>query len=968
MPRRVWLWAGLLALRAGAAVELVSEGRPVATVVLPAAPLPAEVAAAEELRYHLQRASGAVLPLVREPVLPDGNLVLLGATAAAREAGLTAAGLAPNHALLRQRGPRLFLVGDDSPGEVFWIQHGNRTRVGTLFAVYALLEQELGCRWLWPGPLGEVIPPRREVVIRRADQELAPPFLHTRWRDGSYGAAAAGWADQRHRSQFLNEQGKWLRRHRFAMGVNLDMAHSYTDWWQRFGKDHPEYFNLLPDGTRRGDPTYFGAAPSLIAMCVSAPGVARQKVADWAARRGPDRPYVDASENDTPGRCTCAGCLALDEPDPGAASVDERLAAARTAFAAGQADWVDQLGSLSDRYARFYLAIQREAEQIAPQAVVMGYAYANYVQPPRRTKLNERILIGIVPALMFPWTAPKRAAFREQWEGWSAAGARLLLRPNYLLDGHNLPLNVALPLGEDFRFAAQRGLVGTDFDSLTGQYATQGPTLYLLARLHDRPELTPEAVLQEYYAAFGPAAAAVRAYQEHWAAVSAAVTDQLYDEAKLHWSTFYQAADRIFTPAVMQQGQRLLAAAQTAATGDATAVARVAFLEQGLRHAELTLAVQVAAREYPRTGDLDTYATALDTLDRFRADVEDRLGANMAYLQWAESRTWDRALVKLMREPGTRLGDPWQFQWDPQRQGEAAGWFRPDHATGDWLSIQASSAWEEQPVGAAWRAAHGGDYDGLAWYRTSFSLPAAPADQTARILFGAVDEACRVWLNGQLLLTRPYPFEGDTESWKKTFELEVSAAVRRDGPNVLVVCVEDNLGAGGLWRPVWLLTSAPPAAAAANLLRDGGFEQGDGWRGHVQCGAFELARDTTAARHGQAAGRVRCTALAAEAERAAKGTLAWARWHQAVTVEPTKTYQLRVWYRTGPTFGGAVKVWVTGTTAGTRQAVGLNTGGLWRELHLPDCRPAAGEVGVYLNVMDQLGEVWFDDVELTPAG
>ena len=58
-----------------------------------------------------------------------------------------------------------------------------------------------------------------------------------------------------------------------------------------------------------------------------------------------------------------------------------------------------------------------------------------------------------------------------------------------MLDGHNLPMIVARKLGEDFRFYARHGMIATDFDSLTGQFAAQGPNLYVLARLHDNPNL-----------------------------------------------------------------------------------------------------------------------------------------------------------------------------------------------------------------------------------------------------------------------------------------------------------------------------------------------------------------------------------------------------------------------------------------------------------------------------------------------
>lgn len=948
------------------AVELVRDRQAVAVIVLPDHPLPVETLAAEELQHHLERATGATLSIVPEAEAPArGNRVYLGATRAAADAGLATGDLPPNGFIIRADADRLFLLGDDTDGPAAWILHNNRTRVGTLFAVYRLLDEHLGVRWLWPGPLGEVVPARASIAFEALDETGAPAFVHARWRDGGRTVAGTdGWADPANRSRFIGAQGLWLRRHRFALGRNMDMAHAFTTWWERYGTEHPEYFNLLPDGTRRPDPTYHGGAPRLIAMDVSEPAFHRAIVENWLRTRTADDPNIDASENDTPGRCVCERCLSWDEPDPDLeVPWDQRLDYARAAFAAGEPRWERYLGSLSDRYARFWLAVQAEARKHDPEAVVMGYAYANYRLPPRATMLNDHIWIGIVPAVMFPWTAEARTEMRAQWDGWASTGARLMLRPNYTLSGHNLPIYYAHWLGEEFGHCARHGMIATDFDSLTGQYATQGPTLYMLARLTARPELTVEEVLDEFYQAFGPAAEQVRAYFEHWRTVSDAVTEPIEG---LHWSYFYREADQIFTPEAMDRGEALLDAAEEAATGDETALARVQWLQKGLRNARMTLQVQRAYEAYRETGAIAPYREALTALDDFRAAIEGDLVCNMGFLAWAEQRTWDRELLRLMAQPGELLPGPWRFAWDPEGVGEPQRWYAEDFVDADWPTTEVSAPWEQLPVGRAWRAQHGADYDGLAWYRTQFTAPDDLTGQRVRLIFGAVDEACTVWVNGRRVLDRLYPFEGDTDSWQKAFEVDVTDAVHPGAGNVLAVRVEDNAGAGGIWRPVWLAVAAERADDRVNLITDGGFEERSAaWQKSVMAGEFTLSFDTTQPRTGQVCAQIECTAPATGEVVERMHTPVWGRWHREVgPVDPARTYRLRLWVRTADDFGGKLAVWITGAGEATRVVEALNTEGLWREVTMDDIHPTGKTLHLYLNLMDSPGAAWFDDVEL----
>ncbi|MBM3497220.1 MAG: DUF4838 domain-containing protein [Armatimonadetes bacterium] len=955
----------LLLARPTPAVDFVVAGRPAAAIVTPDFSLPVVTYAAEELVYHLREASGAQVPVMRESEAPgQGPRLYLGSCRAAAAAGLDTGGLPPNGFRLKLVGEAFFLLGDDSDGPAAGVLHNNRTRVGTLFAVYEFLEQGLGVRWLWPGKLGEFIPQQPTVRVDAWDQTGAPAFTHARWRDGGpIVSDPQAWSSAEARNRFLEAQGQWLRRNRFSLGVNLDIHHAFTTWWAKHGEAHPEYFNQLPDGARRPDPAYYGGAAELVAMCVSEPAFHEAIVENWTRTRSPGEPYLDVSENDTPGKCTCKRCLAWDVPDPDVEGLwDERLARARADFEAGRADWWQALGSLSDRYARHYLAAQEAARRVDPEAVVLGFAYANYVAPPRETKLNDHIVVGIVPPLMFPWTEAKRQACRAQWEGWSATGAQLLLRPNYMLDGHCFPIFVARRLGEEFRFCAEHGMIGTDFDSLTGQYATQGPNHYMLARLHARPELTVDQVLDEYFAAFGPAEQPVRAYFAHWERITEAWVE---DSEDLSYSWFDRGAHRLFTPGAMREGERLLEVASEAAQGNRRAEERVAFLADGLRNASLTLEAAAAWRGYREAGDIATLRAAVRRLDDHRRSAEDRFIANPSYLRWSEGYSWDRELLRLMPAPGERLVGPWRFAWDPQRQGEADGWAAEDFDDAAWAEIGTEGPWEQTPVGRQWEAEHGASYDGVAWYRTAFAAPADPARPGVRLVFGAVDEACSVWLNGTRLLERPYPHQGNPESWQEAFEVDIAAAVRYDRLNVLAVRVEDNSGAGGIWRPVWLLRSAAPAGAD-NLLPDGGFEEpGDAWKRSIMCGEFAYELDATQPRSGGRSGKLTCSALGAPEVEATMRTRVWGRWYTgAIAVDPARTYRLRLWAKTSRDFAGKLAIWVTGTTDGTTARNVLNTEGLWQEILVEGLRPTGDAVGVYLNLMDGTGTAWFDDVEL----
>lgn len=625
------------------ALPVVREGRPVAVIVTAERPTAVASYAAQELRGHVEMATGAVLRIVTEGAVPaDANVrIFLGATEAARGAGIDVRQLAPETAVLRSAKDALFIAGNDAAGEPL----ESNTSAGTLFGVYEWLDRELGARWLWPGPLGTHVPKTSTVVISAINETVAPRFFQRHLRTGlgfkaehpALGFTTGAAAD------YAQVQSVLLRRHRMGRGQRISYGHAFTDWWEKYGKEHPEWFQLV--NGKRG-PVKKGARYS---MCVSNPELQRQVVALWRARGGVgqgDRPgFINAVENDIVGLCECDKCQAWDGPPP--PDVMKYYAPGSKVYGTRFA---------SDRYARFALAIQQLAARENPNTTVVGYVYFNYFQAPTSgVKLNPNILLGYCPSSgWYPREDEEHAWYQRQWRGWAETGARLFVRTNYFLDGYCMPYIFAHQFADDFQHHVKNGLVGSDFDSLTGHWATQGPNLYLLLRLHARPDANPDRLLAEYYSAFGPAASEVQAYFDYWERYTMdnrpLIGRAFADRIASRWRTWAKVAQVVFPPECFAPAEVMLQQAAVAAARDATAAARVKFLQTGLAHARLCARVAGLLSLADPAATVERGQKELLELLAFRRAHEREWIGNFNHLAWVEDLSWKLA-NETRREP-----------------------------------------------------------------------------------------------------------------------------------------------------------------------------------------------------------------------------------------------------------------------------------------------------------------------------
>ena len=199
------VWAAVparLAAAADAGLCLARDGKSDYVIVLSATADAVERTAAAELRDHLMQVTGARLEIRSErDVKADVPQIVLGQAARTRELlpSLDVKSLGPDAIVLKTVGRNLVLTG--------------RPPRGTLYAVYTLLEDVVGCRW-WTSE-ESFIPKRPTLVIPRQDTTYAPPLWY---REAFYREAFNGVFAARSKCNGQNDQvaAEYGGHYRFA--------------------------------------------------------------------------------------------------------------------------------------------------------------------------------------------------------------------------------------------------------------------------------------------------------------------------------------------------------------------------------------------------------------------------------------------------------------------------------------------------------------------------------------------------------------------------------------------------------------------------------------------------------------------------------------------------------------------------------------------------------------------------------
>lgn len=181
---------------------------------------------------------------------------------------------------------------------------------------------------------------------------------------------------------------------------------------------------------------------------------------------------------------------------------------------------------------------------------------------------------------------------------------------------------------------------------------------------------------------------------------------------------------------------------------------------------------------------------------------------------------------QFVRADWMNLNGEWDYAFDPGDSGEERGWGKEGFAPEGKIVVPFCP--ECDLSGLRHR-----DFIAAIWYRREFVIPAEWAGRRVRLNFGAVDYACRVWVNGTPV--------GGHEGGSVSFGFDVTDALR-EGANEVVVLARDDVRSGlqpggkqsreyqprgamypritGIWQTVWLEPVGEAHVARVQVLPD----------------------------------------------------------------------------------------------------------------------------------------------------
>ncbi len=419
--------------------------------------------AAEEFQRFFSEITGVTLPIVKDTEPARTHEVILGNNQRLRQIGVTVdiPGLGEEGYIILTKANRLILAG--SP------------KRGTLYAVYAFLEDQLGCRWFTPDV--SQIPRKETINIPPLEAKHVPIFEYR----------SVGWISA--------QDTIWAARNRVNTGIAdeihgggvsiLGGVHNFHSILppDRYFSKHPEYYPVI-----NGKRVYQNAQ-----LCMTNPDVVRLVTAELKNRleQNPGTSLIGLGQEDWGGWCECPDCKVITEREESQAGL-----------------LLHFVNAVADGLAKDY-----------PDLSIVTLAYQNTRKPPKRLKPRPNVipwLCGIECCYSHPIaTCEINASYYRDLADWALITNKLYIFDytanfeHYVMPHPNLRV-----LQPNIQLFAEKGVRGVYASGNTGAGSELGELrAYLLARLLWNPHLDVDQARREFMAAYyGKAAKPLEEY------------------------------------------------------------------------------------------------------------------------------------------------------------------------------------------------------------------------------------------------------------------------------------------------------------------------------------------------------------------------------------------------------------------------------------------------------------------------
>lgn len=342
---------------------LVRDGKPAAGILCPEDATAQDKQAASELQMWIKEITGAKLEIHF--------------------------GGAPGKNILIRTEPKL---GDEGYSIAFARQQillwGGRTR-GVLNGVYALLEEDLGCRFYARDSIR--LPKTNTLILAPVARRYVPPL---KLRDPFYASAFdPAWSLRNRTSAPRAPVAEEYGGHMDYDGLFVHTAKKLVPP-DKFFQTHPEYFAQLTNGTRTS-----------IQLCATQPEVAELAIefVRQALKNNPRTEIVSISKNDNTTVCHCERC--------------EKLRAEEGSDMANQLVLVNR--------------VAEAMEKDYPSVTIDTLAYLETSQVPRTMRPRKNVAIRLcndsAGAWNHPFTPAEKCEVAKLLSAWSAVHGRIYI-------------------------------------------------------------------------------------------------------------------------------------------------------------------------------------------------------------------------------------------------------------------------------------------------------------------------------------------------------------------------------------------------------------------------------------------------------------------------------------------------------------------------------------------------------------